>query len=548
MHQYERFLLDTITDIKIPYATKLARVKSTITAILKKKASDKIIDDEFRAANPDIEMAPTEFISLDCGNEDDDTTALMEAAYINYVKIAELLIKAGANVNAKNSKGLTALMFTPITDKPDTLKLLIEAKAEINAQDKDGNTAAMHCAIANYEHSLNELIQAKADLDIQNAAGKTALMFAIYFNHPHILRALIQAKANLDLQDADGHTALINAVIEQDTQAVRELINAGANLDIQGGEDASTALMYAVCSGNTAIAGLLILAGANLETRDGDDETALDYAINNENLCMISLLLEHGAAITNPLKLIGFLQFQDQTNDHVIFCFGIIYEYMSWPDRAQEYYQKINIDNCPAVSSRLTIENTETLTEIISCHKKEAKIEDLFCMNRLVSTAQKTLTTTENENKSNTFAIYCHEQMMHAVYELLLTNNLHTQLTPEQWIFVATDALGSPHFDTPLEGVHFALKTARIAEENAKTADEKIAAKKVSLSAWGIFRQITNPEHGMLDGKADHQEQLKYLKKATAKNSLGIISDYLTDPLTKENIEENIGYIFNFSR
>src|SRR5437879_2176881 len=160
MHQYEHFLLDTVRndDYSIPYATKLARVKSAITAISEKKASDKAIDDKFRAANPDIEMAPAETVSLDAGNEDDGTTALMVAAFKNYVEIADLLIKAGANVNAKNSKGLNALMSIPITDKPDTVKLLLEAKAELNMQDLGGNSAVMHCAISGYEHSLNEFV------------------------------------------------------------------------------------------------------------------------------------------------------------------------------------------------------------------------------------------------------------------------------------------------------------------------------------------------------------------------------------------------------
>ena len=53
----------------------------------------------------------TDLISKDCN----DNTALMEAAANRHLETLKLLIAAGADVNAQNSYGITALMQADIT-------------------------------------------------------------------------------------------------------------------------------------------------------------------------------------------------------------------------------------------------------------------------------------------------------------------------------------------------------------------------------------------------------------------------------------------------
>ena len=73
-------------------------------------------------------------------------TALMWAALFGYDKCADLVIQAGADVNAADLDGLTALM--EFNGHSKRTNLLLEAGADVNAVDgKHGRTAVMNSAL-----------------------------------------------------------------------------------------------------------------------------------------------------------------------------------------------------------------------------------------------------------------------------------------------------------------------------------------------------------------------------------------------------------------
>ena len=57
-------------------------------------------------------------------------TALMEAALFGEIEIGELLLKAGADVNAKDSMGYTPLITAANRGKPETIKMLLRYGAD----------------------------------------------------------------------------------------------------------------------------------------------------------------------------------------------------------------------------------------------------------------------------------------------------------------------------------------------------------------------------------------------------------------------------------
>jgi len=58
----------------------------------------------------------------------------MRAAAHGRVEVARILIDAGANVNARDSHGETALMRAAQMGYAETAKLLIESGADVNAR------------------------------------------------------------------------------------------------------------------------------------------------------------------------------------------------------------------------------------------------------------------------------------------------------------------------------------------------------------------------------------------------------------------------------
>lgn len=68
-------------------------------------------------------------------------TALIRASWEGNLELAELLLKHGADVNARNDDGCTALMFAAFDGHPKIAEVLIAYGANKNLRDKNGSTA-----------------------------------------------------------------------------------------------------------------------------------------------------------------------------------------------------------------------------------------------------------------------------------------------------------------------------------------------------------------------------------------------------------------------
>lgn len=182
-------------------------------------------------------------------------TPLMLAAGNNSVALVQLLIKNGAEVDAKSDYGGTALIRAAFRNSLDVARFLIGHGAEINAKDNDGNTALMGAA---RRDPLN--------LDL--------------------MKLLVEHGAEVNVKDNDGMTALMWVSLSS-LEAVRFLIEHGANVSVKS-NDGWTALMIAEAEGKAEIAAMLRKAeqAVVLESeKEGENsvETPLDPATKNAN-------------------------------------------------------------------------------------------------------------------------------------------------------------------------------------------------------------------------------------------------------------------------
>ena len=132
----------------------------------------------------------------------------MDEVVDEHERIVDMLLDAGADVNAKSEQDYTALMHA--CDIGIANKLLARG-ADPNIGDESGMTALMWRSDCGNLHVVCRLIAAGATVNQTDRYGRTALMSASREGHCSVVGALIIAGADTTIADTDGETALIKA-------------------------------------------------------------------------------------------------------------------------------------------------------------------------------------------------------------------------------------------------------------------------------------------------------------------------------------------------
>jgi ankyrin repeat protein len=154
---------------------------------------------------------------------------------------------------------------------------LLSSGANVNARDNAGRTALFHIVSAKVEH-VNMLLRHRAEVNVADKNGVTPLMLV---HNPSIAKALIQAGAKVNASDKLGMTPLMYAVAGegQDAQEyVKFLIQSRARVNAQDHAGKSV-LMYALDRYNAWFENweILLKSGANIHLKDKRGRTAISY-------------------------------------------------------------------------------------------------------------------------------------------------------------------------------------------------------------------------------------------------------------------------------
>ncbi|HLQ79202.1 MAG TPA: ankyrin repeat domain-containing protein, partial [Terriglobia bacterium] len=203
--------------------------------------------------------------------EPDGTTALHWAARADNLPIAELLIRAGANVKLANRYGVTALNLACLNGNGAMVETLLKAGADPNTATPEGETALMTAARTGKVDAVQSLLTHGADANAkENWHGQTALMWAAAEGNADVVRILIEHKADLRARSNGGFTPLLFAAREGKIDAVRALLKGGALLNEslqtrRGGARGGTGTGGAAAQDNTPNAFLLAAESAHYE-------------------------------------------------------------------------------------------------------------------------------------------------------------------------------------------------------------------------------------------------------------------------------------------
>jgi ankyrin repeat protein len=136
-----------------------------------------------------------------------DAGELLVSAVRN-TEIVRFLLDQRIDVNARGRSGdSTPLIFAVSSGSLDSAKLLLSRGAEVNATDRNGRTALWYAARTENTGFISALAQHGANVNAQDSKGHTALMNATdacrYWN----VNALLGVGADPRIVDKSGHTA-----------------------------------------------------------------------------------------------------------------------------------------------------------------------------------------------------------------------------------------------------------------------------------------------------------------------------------------------------
>ena len=267
-------------------------------------------------------------------------TALHYAVLWSVPEGVQVLIDAGADIEAKDEEGCRPLHIACEEEELASVKMLVEAGADVCATDDEGTTCLMIAAQYGDTETVRYLVGLPdVDVHAENDSCCTALHFAGIASDPEVAQLLIAAGADIGAKDDQGLTPLHQACGDGKLAVVKVLVKAGADVcatndkgttclmiaahhertetvrylvglpevDVHAENDpCCTALHYAALHWSGEVAQVLIAAGADIEAKDDQGVTPLHYACEDGKPSK-AVMLTQGQVYVPPPNVVQVL-------------------------------------------------------------------------------------------------------------------------------------------------------------------------------------------------------------------------------------------------
>lgn len=220
--------------------------------------------------------------------------------------MVEILLEAGAEINAIDRRGQTPLITAARNHCPQIVSALLEKGADVTLAAKDGATLLHWAARWSAEKlaaNLDQILAAGIDIDVRDKYSRTPLMMTRFapMDVVNALPVLLDHGASIDAVDQNGdsllHQLASDSSKHQPLQMLAELLKRGAALEKENAQG-MTPLALAVTGRKLQSARMLLEAGASPNiTIKGTPLLHKVISCQKDKLSLLELLLSHGVDV-----------------------------------------------------------------------------------------------------------------------------------------------------------------------------------------------------------------------------------------------------------